>query len=496
MNGSHWSETPGYFEWWYFHFITNHGFAANLILHETDIFGLTKKPYASMGIQLLGTRSKYFKRILGQNSINRSSLYLSVSDQSFLETEKEFIVALTFSSGEIFRANIEKISQPLVLNDGILYENALTKQQNLWVVNMALGRFEGSFETDGVKHILQGSAYHDHQWGNVPIQDFVSDWVWGHFGNQEECLTYFVIKTQNGTRVQRFIKVDHSQIKRFTKGGSASYIDTLTSQERPETYEDKPSVVFPDNTSLSVKIAKAGLMRSRTDERYLDFYASYLRWTATGSYQDEKLHKLPGMTEYLRIRKRVGLSPESRGLLVIILAGFSCAGKSTIAKKLVDRYEFDLMEQYVIYHDIANSKGYKRTRYWLADIGNEKFVNEVATETVRRIQSLPHSKGIIIDASYGSKMHTIFASTLLGATIITLSLITNREERVQRMKGRMGSSFEEAEIELTFRDKFLNDVGLQEIIDKAEFKIENKENIESVILEVDQILGKYGIKSG
>ena len=114
---------------------------------------------------------------------------------------------------------------------------------------------------------------------------------------------------------------------------------------------------------------------------------------------------------------------------------------------------------------------------------------------MRRIQNLHGSKGLVIDASYGPRMHTILNSTLPNAQIITIAITTNRGERIQRMKGRMGSSLEEAEVELAFRDKFLSDVGLQDVIDKTDFKIENKGSIESVILKIDQILEKHGIMS-
>ncbi|KKS77878.1 MAG: hypothetical protein UV74_C0002G0006 [Candidatus Woesebacteria bacterium GW2011_GWB1_43_14] len=52
VNGSHFSEATGYFEWWYFHFASASGFVANIVLHETDIFGLRKSPYVSMSHQL------------------------------------------------------------------------------------------------------------------------------------------------------------------------------------------------------------------------------------------------------------------------------------------------------------------------------------------------------------------------------------------------------------------------------------------------------------
>lgn len=182
-------------------------------------------------------------------------------------------------------------------------------------------------------------------------------------------------------------------------------------------------------------------------------------------------------------------------LPVIVLAGYSCAGKSTISKGLVDHYGFNLMEQYVIYHNIAMKKGYKRTRYWLADIGNETFVKETTLETVRIINALDESKGVIIDASYGPVMDTILRSGLINAKVITIHVnAVNQDVRVKRMMGRLGgASEEEARTELTFRDSFLKDVGLENVIAKADFEILNRGNIEDVLEQLESNLDRFGI---
>ncbi|MBI1864068.1 hypothetical protein HYS03_02565 [Candidatus Woesebacteria bacterium] len=303
VNGSHRSDISGYFEWWYFHFVADNGFAANLILHETDIFGLRKIPYVSMAVQFLDSQPKYYRKDMDQVVIGRNFYYLKVSDRSFFETEKGITISLNFTSGEIFKVEIEKLSQPLILNDGILYEDSLTQRQSLWVVDVPFGKFKALFEANGIKHILKGSVYHDHQWGNIPIQDFVSDWIWGSFGNKEETIIYFVINTQYGSQIQRFAKVSPSRVEGFVKYGNASYVETLSRMDMPETYEGYPMVLFPDKTRLSVRILRANLMRSRVNEKHDNFGATYLRWAAIAKYYDGFLHTLPGITEYVRIRK-------------------------------------------------------------------------------------------------------------------------------------------------------------------------------------------------
>ena len=178
---------------------------------------------------------------------------------------------------------------------------------------------------------------------------------------------------------------------------------------------------------------------------------------------------------------------------VIVLAGFSCTGKSTIAERLVDLYGFNLMEQYVIYNSIAVAKGYRRTRYWLAEVGNEVFVKEITLETVRRINALETSKGIVIDASYGPLMDTILRSSLINTRIIIVAVGTEQSVRERRLVGRMETSDEEAKVELAFRDGFLEEVNLKKIMEEADFEVVNKGNIEEVLDQIANELAKLGV---
>lgn len=179
--------------------------------------------------------------------------------------------------------------------------------------------------------------------------------------------------------------------------------------------------------------------------------------------------------------------------LVIVLAGFSCTGKSTISKRLVALYGFNLMEQYVVYNSIAVAKGYKRTRHWLAEIGNEFFIKETTLETVRRINALEASKGIVIDASYGPLMHAILRSSLINTRIIVITVITDQDVRTRRIAGRIGAFEEEAKVELAFRDGFLKEVNLEKVMEEADFEVANNDSIEEVLNQIVNELAKLGI---
>lgn len=181
--------------------------------------------------------------------------------------------------------------------------------------------------------------------------------------------------------------------------------------------------------------------------------------------------------------------------VIIVLAGFSCAGKSTIAKRLADLYNFDLMAQHIIYHDIAASKGYRRARHYLAAVGPKEFVKETTVETVRRVKALGRSKGVIIDASYGPLSCQILQQEFSETQIITIAVSVNGNMRLGRMMERMGTSRIKAEQELIFRDGFLKAVGLEQIMELADFSISNSEGIKLVVAEIAKKLCQYKIRS-
>jgi hypothetical protein len=45
---------------------------------------------------------------------------------------------------------------------------------------------------------LRGAFYMDRQWGDLPLQDVVEDWIWGHFSGDGVELVYFHVNTRNG----------------------------------------------------------------------------------------------------------------------------------------------------------------------------------------------------------------------------------------------------------------------------------------------------------
>jgi hypothetical protein len=300
VNGSHFGEVAGYFEWWYFHFASASGFAANIVLHETDIFGLRKSPYVSMSYQLPHREPQYLRMAIPDESITRSSEYLSQLEGLFAESDSNIEIRLSFPSGETFEVAITKLAEPLILNNCVLYHEG--DKRSYWRLQVPFGRFNGILKAESGNFPIEGVVYHDHQWGNISIQDFVSDWVWGHFSSNESSAVFFAIQTKKGDLIERYAVVSPSSVQSSIVHGQVPHLEKLVNSGNPELWSGEPVVTFPFGATLRTRINPNALLRSRVNEAHGGFVATYLRWAGDAIVSPPNSFHY-GITEYIRIRK-------------------------------------------------------------------------------------------------------------------------------------------------------------------------------------------------
>ena len=306
-NGSH--RRPAYYEWWYFHFVAEDGTAVNMVLHETDIFGLRQEPYLSLSILLPGREPQYFRRNLTGVEIAQERPHLRVGEGLISETEQAMTFDISFSGGDShssagrFSGEIVKLAPPLAIDRGVLYQDAVTGRSSHWVVQVPHSTFTAILQLGGQALRLAGTAYHDHQWGTLPLQAFVSDWVWGHFSDGQTAVLFFQILIQAGRSVER--------VAVFSEGGryigtrlGENYLDTLFTAEAPEQFAGEVGIsFFEGQAQLAIGLAPDKLMRQRTNEAHDRRLASYLRWATIAEWgRGDGRRQLAGITEYLRVR--------------------------------------------------------------------------------------------------------------------------------------------------------------------------------------------------
>jgi hypothetical protein len=288
------------------HFVTDDGAAINLVLHETDIFGLKHKPYLSLSFLEPGQEPRYLRRDLDGTAIAREQPFLQVGRGLIAESTTAMHLDIDFPGQGMFRVETTKLAPPLVIQDGILYKEPATGRSSQWIVQIPHATFTGILQLDGLTRRLRGTAYQDHQWGTVLIQEFVSDWVWGHFSNQQLAVVFFQILTQTGKQIER-VALLNDEGRYVGTAVNADYLDTLFQADSPETFAVTPSISFLNGCfQLELGISPENLMRSRIGEKHNQNSASYLRWAAAGTLQSSCGHQpLHGISEYIRIRPAI-----------------------------------------------------------------------------------------------------------------------------------------------------------------------------------------------
>lgn len=304
FNGSHRTEGPGYFEWWYLHFLDKNGFVANAVLHETDIFGLGKKPYYSVSLLNEEGVSRHFNFQPKKINVQKGKEYLDFGGVA-KEDQTSIEFNLEFPNQAVVSGKITKVIKPIAIEDGILFEDDLGRK-NFWVVQIPHGKFQGLASFNDSRQIgIDGVVYQDHQWGELPLQDFVSDWIWGHFGNEDFSIIFYKILTsKQKAPVDRFILVEKGKVDTDISF-ETQHLNNLIKNRKPQTFEGQGATIVnrKADCSLEFSTGPSGLMRGRVDEDYNSFRATYLRWNSSGKLKLKGSEvKLSGVTEYLRIR--------------------------------------------------------------------------------------------------------------------------------------------------------------------------------------------------
>lgn len=173
---------------------------------------------------------------------------------------------------------------------------------------------------------------------------------------------------------------------------------------------------------------------------------------------------------------------------IVILAGFSGTGKSTLGAGFCKTYGYNFIKHQELVHSLAISKGFKRARYWLAEVGIGAFISESIEEMILKVKSQDIQKGVLIDVGYGTSMIERFRSEFPESKIIVVSVLADAKTREDRILGRMGTERDAAKQEMNFRDEFLEKAGVEEVMADADIVIPSEgKPLESVKKLHDEI---------
>ena len=183
---------PGTFEWWYFDAHFDDG--------STAVIVFATKPLIERDSPLKPNVSLTITRLDGTKAM---SLLVLPTDQFKAEKEAcDVRIGSNWTRGDLRRYELHfegdgltadltftGIVPPWRPGAGKAYFGDLDHFFG-WLPSIPYGTVEGTLTYDGQKRQVKGTGYHDHNWGNVGLNEVMDHWYWGRAHIGEYTLIY------------------------------------------------------------------------------------------------------------------------------------------------------------------------------------------------------------------------------------------------------------------------------------------------------------------
>ena len=172
----------GSFEWWYFDTHFEDGSTAVIVFFT--------KPILNRNAGLMPGASLTITRPNGE----KISRFLVVPPEEFSAAREHCDVRIgkNYVQGDLkqyhLRVDAGEISAELEMQSSVPawrpgagknYYDRQRKRYFGWLAAVPHGTVTGTLKYDGAVHQVGGSMYHDHNWGNVGLEEVLSHWYWG-----------------------------------------------------------------------------------------------------------------------------------------------------------------------------------------------------------------------------------------------------------------------------------------------------------------------------
>lgn len=228
---------PGTFEWWYFD--------AHLEDGSTAVIVYLTKPLLQRNDPLTPTLAITITRPDGQQ-IRDLPVYLPGQFRAARD-RCDVTIGPSWVRGDLRRYELhaegKALSADLVFTGHVppwrpaagkwYYDEGLTGYFG-WFLPIPFGHVEGTLTYDGHTRQVSGTGYHDHNWGNVGLNDVMSHWYWGraHLGDYSLIFVEMVgTEAYAGQKVPNFMLAKGDRI--LTGDGHPLTLQTAEFQEHP-----------------------------------------------------------------------------------------------------------------------------------------------------------------------------------------------------------------------------------------------------------------------
>ena len=176
-DGARTDDSNNQFEWWYFDAELDDGSMVVAYFYKVHFL----KDQFFIGFNYTSPEKedffklKYFKK--NEVSFQSDSCEVLMNKNSFSGNLNDYNIVLNSDDfdGFGFNLNLKSLVSPYRPQDGIIKAGS---DYFAWLAAVPNGNVDGTITVRGEEKKIKGSGYHDHNWGNTPLQKLFKSWTW------------------------------------------------------------------------------------------------------------------------------------------------------------------------------------------------------------------------------------------------------------------------------------------------------------------------------
>ena len=176
-DGARTDDSKNQFEWWYFDAELDDGSLVVAYFYKVHFL----KDQYFIGFNYTSPekedffRLKYFKK--NEVSFQSDSCSVSMNQNSFSGNLESYNITIDPNDfdGFGFDLKLQSLVSPYRPQDGVIRAGS---DYFAWLAAVPNGNVNGTIIVDGKEKKIKGSGYHDHNWGNTPLQKLFKSWTW------------------------------------------------------------------------------------------------------------------------------------------------------------------------------------------------------------------------------------------------------------------------------------------------------------------------------
>ena len=176
-DGARTDDANNQFEWWYFDAELDDGSMVVAYFYKVHFL----KDQFFIGFNYTSPEKedffklKYFKK--NEVSFQSDSCAVLMNKNSFSGNLNDYNIVLNSDDfdGFGFNLNLKSLVGPYRPQDGIIKAGS---DYFAWLAAVPNGNVDGTITVRGEEKKIKGSGYHDHNWGNTPLQKLFKSWTW------------------------------------------------------------------------------------------------------------------------------------------------------------------------------------------------------------------------------------------------------------------------------------------------------------------------------